>query len=121
VHGGCDAYGRPRLALRASATLQLTCRRCLGAVECILGAEATLLLAASQAEIDAEPIRADGPEWILAQREMALRDLVEDELLLALPYAPRHGNCPAQDREAPESRHTPLAGLRDMLRSKNRH
>jgi uncharacterized protein len=121
VQGGYDAHGRAQLALRASATLRLTCRRCLGAVDCALGAEATLLLAASQAEIDAEPISVDGPDWIVAQKAMALRDLIEDELLLALPYAPRHENCPAQGRNAPGTRHTPLAGLRGMLRSRNRH
>jgi len=121
LRGGCDAHGRPQLELRASATLQLTCRRCLAAVECVLGTEATLLLAGSQKEIDAEPIRAEGPEWIVARKAMALRDLVEDELLLALPYAPRHENCPAQGRDAPGTRHTPLAGLRGMLRGKNRH
>ena len=121
VQGGCDAFGRPQLALRASATLRLTCRRCLGVVGCAVNAEATLLLAASQREIDAEPISVEGPEWIVAQKEMALRDLVEDELLLALPYAPRHENCPAQGRDAPETRHKPLAGLRGMLRSRNRH
>lgn len=121
VEGGCDAHGRPQLALRASATLVLTCRRCLGPVECALGADAILLLAASQEEIDAEPISVEGPEWIVAQKEMALRDLVEDELLLALPYAPRHENCPAQGREAAEKRHTPFEGLRGMLRGKNRH
>jgi len=121
VLGGRDAHGRSCLVLRASATLQLTCRQCLGAVECALRAEATLLLAPSQAQIDAEPLRPDGPEWIVAQKEMAVRDLVEDELLLALPYAPRHENCPARDRDAPETRHTPFAGLRGMLRGKNRH
>lgn len=121
VLGGRDAHGRPCLALRASAKLHLTCRRCLGALEYALGAETTLLLAGSQAQVDAEPLRADGPEWIVAHKEMAVRDLVEDELLLALPYAPRHENCPAQGRDAPETRHTPLAGLRGMLRSKNRH
>jgi uncharacterized protein len=121
VLGGSDVHGRPCLALRASATLQLTCRRCLGAVECALGAEAMLLLAESQAQIDAEPLRADGPEWVVARKDMAVRDLVEDELLLALPYASRHENCPAQGRGAPETRHTPFAGLRGMLRSKSRH
>lgn len=121
VIGSRDALGRPCLALRASATLQLTCRRCLGAVEYGLDVGATLLLAASQAQIDAEPIRVDGPEWVVAQKEMAVRDLVEDELLLALPYAPRHENCPAPDKDAPETRHTPFAVLRGMLRSRNRH
>jgi uncharacterized protein len=121
VQGGRDEHGRPQLALRASGKLQLTCRRCLGVVEYALDAEGTLLLAESQSAIDAEPISVDGPEWIVAQKQMAVRDLIEDELLLALPYAPRHENCPAQGREAPGTRHTPLAGLRGMLRGKNRH
>lgn len=121
VQGSCGPHGRPQLALRAWATLRFTCRRCLGAVECAVDAEATLLLAASQAEIDAEPISVEGPEWIVAQKDMALRDLVEDEMLLALPYAPRHVNCPAQGSDTPQARHTPLAGLRGMLRGKNRH
>ena len=121
VLGGRDAHSRPCLVLRASATLQLTCRQCLGPVERALRTEATLLLAPSQEQVDAEPLRPDGPEWIVAQKEMGVRDLVEDELLLALPYAPRHENCPAQDRDAPGTRHTPFAGLRGMLRGKNRH
>ncbi len=121
VRGGRDDHGRPHLALGAWAKLRLTCRRCLGVVECALQAEGTLLLAGSQSAIDAEPISVDGPEWILAKKQMPVRDLVEDELLLALPYAPRHENCPAQGSEAPGTRHTPLAGLRGMLRGKNRH
>jgi uncharacterized protein len=121
LQGGSDAHGRPQLVLHASATLRLTCRRCLAALDSELDCETTLLLAASQAQIDAEPISPEGPEWIVAHREMAVRDLVEDELLLALPYAPRHENCPAQGSSAPGTRHMPLAGLRGMLRSKNRH
>jgi uncharacterized protein len=52
---------------------------------------------------------------------LAVRDLVEDQLLLALPYAPRHDNCAAQGRLAPVERQTPFAGLRGMLRGRNRH
>ena len=121
VLGRRDAHGRLCLVLRASATLQSTCRQCLGAVECALHTEATLLLAPSQAQIDAQPLRPDGPEWIVAHKEMAVRDLVEDELLLALPYAPQHENCPARDSDATETRHTPFDALRGMLRGKNRH
>jgi uncharacterized protein len=119
VRGGRDAHGRPQLALRATAKLQLTCQRCLGAVQWALDAQANLLLAASQAEIDAEPITAEMPERIVAHREMSVRDLIEDELLLALPFAPRHENCTAQDAKAPEGRQRPFAALRGMLRGKS--
>jgi uncharacterized protein len=81
----------------------------------------TLQLAASQAELDAHPIAAEGPDCIVAGKDMVVQDLVEDELLLALPFAPRHENCPAQDSNAPGERQRPFAGLRGMLRGRNRH
>jgi ribosomal protein L32 len=52
-----------------------------------------LVLAATQAEIDAEPADAHAPDRVVAAKEMAVRELVEDELILALPYAPRHEDC----------------------------
>ena len=83
--------------------------------------QAVLWLARSQAEIDAQPVAAEGDDGVVASREMAVRDLVEDELLLALPYAPRHENCSAQAGAAPEGRQRPFEGLRGMLRGKQRH
>lgn len=121
LQGGHDVHGRPRLALYAKARLRLTCQRCLGAVECELEPRSTLLLAATQAEIDAEPITPEMPERVVARRDMAVRDLVEDELLLALPYAPRHEDCAAQGRAAPAGRQMPFATLRGMLRGKSGH
>ena len=121
LQGGHDVHGRPRLALHAKARLRLTCQRCLGAVECVLEPRSTLLLAATQAEIDAEPITPEMPERVVARRDMAVRDLVEDELLLALPYAPRHEDCAAQGRAAPAGRQMPFATLRGMLRGKSGH
>jgi uncharacterized protein len=116
VRGGISAHGRPQLALRAWGTLQLTCRRCLGALEFAARVESTLRLASTQAEVDAEPMTAEGPDSIVATKEMSLRDLVEDELLLALPYAPRHEVCVARAERAPQARQMPFAGLRGKLR-----
>lgn len=116
VRGGISAHGRSQLALSAWGTLQLTCRRCLGALPFAARVESTLLLASTQAEVDAEPVTAEGPDSIVATKEMSLRDLVEDELLLALPYAPRHEVCAARTEHAPQARQTPFAGLRGKLR-----
>lgn len=121
LQGSRDFHGRAQLELHARARLKLTCQRCLGAVECTLEPRSTLLLAATQAEIDAEPITPEMPERVVAHREMAVRDLVEDELLLALPIAPRHENCAAQGKAAPAGRQKPFATLRGMLRGKSGH
>jgi DUF177 domain-containing protein len=120
LRGARDIQGRPCLALRVGGSLRLTCRRCLEAVSVPLCEDATLWLARTQAEIDAQPLALAGSDGIVASGAMAVRDLVEDELLLALPYAPRHESCPAQVTEASGERQTPFAGLRGMLRG-NRH
>jgi len=116
VRGSVNAHGQPQLALRASGTLRLTCRRCLGVLEFAPKLDATLLLVSTQAEVDAEPMTAEGPDSIVATKEMSLRDLVEDELLLALPFAPRHEVCAARAQRAPQAGQTPFAGLRSKLR-----
>ena len=121
LRGASDAHGRRSLELRASATLRLTCDRCLEAVDVGLRQEATLWLAGSQAEIDAQPLAAEGPDSIVASKDMAVRDLVEDELLLALPYAPRHEHCAARGEAAAAGGQQPFAGLRGMLRGRIRH
>ncbi|MDH3319492.1 MAG: YceD family protein [Betaproteobacteria bacterium] len=121
LRGASDALGRYNLGLRVEARLRLTCRRCLEAVGVHLHEDVTLWLARSQGEIDAQPLTAEGPDGIVAAKDLAVRDLVEDQLLLALPYAPWHENCSAQGRTAPVERQTPFAGLRSMLRSRNRH
>lgn len=116
-----DELGRHRLDLRVVARVQLTCKRCLESVGVELREAATLWLAHSQAELDAQPLTAASPDGVVASRDMAVRDLVEDQLLLGLPYAPQHENCSARGRSAPVGRQTPFEGLRGMLRGRNRH
>lgn len=121
LHGERDGLGRHGLELHVVARVRLTCKRCLEAVGVELREDVTLWLARSQRELDAQPLTAEGPDGIVATKDMAVRDLVEDQLLLALPYAPRHDNCSAQGGVAPAERQTPFAGLRGMLRGRNEH
>jgi uncharacterized protein len=121
LRGARDELGRHRLELHVAAAVRLTCKRCLEAVSVALREDVTLWLARSQADLDAQPLTAEGPDAIVATRDMAVRDLVEALVLLALPYAPRHQNCSAQGSVAPVERQTPFAGLRGMLRGRNRH
>ena len=93
LRGVPEELGRPALRLRVDGALQLVCQRCLGALEYPLHIEVSLLLAATQAEMDAEPLAAEGPETVVADRKMQVHALVEDEMLLAIPIAPRHPDC----------------------------
>jgi uncharacterized protein len=107
--------GKPALRLKVDGTMQLVCQRCLGALEFPLRIEVSLRLAATQQEMDAEPLEAEGPESIVAGKEMRVQALVEDEVLLAIPIAPRHESCDAGMTDAVGTRQTPFAALRGLI------
>lgn len=119
LQGLPQELGRPALRLRVAGRLQLICQRCLGPLQFELRSETQLLLFAEDAELAAAPIEADGPERIVASRDMPVLDLVEDEVLLAVPYAPRHEQCTTRDGHAPGAPQRPFAGLRALLGEKH--
>ena len=119
LEGVPEEQGRPALRLRVSGTLQLTCQRCLGALEHALRVDALLLLFGSESEIDAVPIDAEAPDGVVATKEMMVRDLIEDEVLLASPYAPRHEGCRTGADASSPSRAQPFADLRSLLGTKH--
>ena len=110
-----EEQGRPALKLKVAGELQFVCQRCLGALEFPLHIDVSLQLAATQAELDAEPLTAEGPERIVAGREMTVRDLVEDELLLAIPLVLRHERCAGGGPQVRNEKRSPFAGLRGLV------
>ena len=123
LRGVRDARGRPSLKLSVRGSLQLRCQRCLGPLAHDVDTEQVLVLAGSQEEIDAEPAGVDDPDRVVAGKEMSVRDLVEDELILSLPYAPRHDDCEPQhegtDAHGERAMNSPFAGLRGMMQRKH--
>lgn len=91
VRGACDARGRPVLKLEIRGALHLQCQRCLGMLEYPLCVSNTLLLAGPGAGEGNE----EDVESIEASTELDVAALVEDEIILSLPYSPRHseGTC----------------------------
>ena len=116
ITGVRDERGRPGLRLQVRGTLSLRCQRCLEPMEFEVQTDETLVLAATLAEIHAEPADAHGPDRVVAGKEMALGGLIEDELILALPFAPRHEDCIAGGIGDRDSGNSPFAGLRGMIR-----
>jgi uncharacterized protein len=94
LHFTQTPHGLRFLRATIEARLGLVCQRCLRPMEVVVRSEPVLALfrpGEPQAGVpeDAEPLVVE-PGWSLA-------DLVEDELLLALPMMPRHavGECAA--------------------------
>lgn len=90
-----DIDRRPFVALDCRAELLLRCERCLGEVRFELDQRQRLeLIDGSVGTV--EP----GPESLVVGEDgLYLRDLLEDEVLLALPLIPRHGSREACDQE----------------------
>lgn len=86
-----DSGGRARVTGTVEATLALTCQRCLEAVELPVYGEFSLVALQSPEEADGVP---DDAEPLILEKgpELSLSELVEDELLLALPVIARHEN-----------------------------
>ena len=91
LRGAQDARGRPVLALDIRGLLHLQCQRCLGMLEYPLRVSNTLLLTGP----GATEFEEEEPESIEASSELDVGGLVEDEIILSLPYSPRHeeGAC----------------------------
>lgn len=81
------------LRLHADTVLPLTCQRCLGPVDVPLTVERAFRFVADEDMAAAQDEMAE--EDVLAlSRSFDLMELVEDELLMELPLAPRHEVCP---------------------------
>lgn len=81
------------LALSAQATVRLQCQRCLGPVEVHLDVARRFRFVAD--ETAAERLDEEIEDEVLVlDRTLDLHELVEDELLLAMPLVPRHDVCP---------------------------
>lgn len=101
----------------ASGQVALTCQRCLQPVLEDLDIDRWIRFVDTEAE--AAALDADSDDDVLAlPRHLNARELIEDELLLALPLVPRHDVCPdplpmtADDEETvEEERPNPFAKL----------
>ena len=91
VVGGRDAMGHPALTLSLDGAAFMTCQRCLRPFAVPVAQETLLLLARNEHEL--VRLDAEEPEVVLAGAPLDALALVEDELLLSLPFAPRHAEA----------------------------
>jgi uncharacterized protein len=81
------------LHLTVDTCLPLTCQRCLGPVDIEVGVNRSFRFVDSEEAAEAQDEEAE--EDVLATSpDFKLSDLIEDEVLMALPAVPRHEECP---------------------------
>lgn len=81
------------LHLKAHAVLALICQRCLGPVDVPITVERAFRFVADEDMAAAQDEQSE-EDLLVLSRSFDLVELVEDELLMELPLAPRHENCP---------------------------
>ncbi len=90
LRGGRAGNGKPCLRLSVTGSLELVCQRCLDPIQVPIAIDAELQLAENAREISEAD---DEIDRVIASRHMDIAWLVEDEVILALPMAPRHEEC----------------------------
>ena len=96
VEGRRSADGRPAIAIDIEGDVPLVCQRCLARMTWPVSQGTEVLLAHDEGELATLDAETEG-EVILADQPLDAATLVEDELVLTLPFAPRHeGECPGR-------------------------
>jgi uncharacterized protein len=110
-----DAEPESWLHLEADATVALRCQRCLAGVRIPLTVRRKFRFV--HGEDAAAQLDAESDDDVLAMtRALDLRELIEDELFLAMPLVPLHAVCPRplpapRNDAAAEERANPFAAL----------
>ncbi len=99
---GRDPESQPVALGRVELTLRLVCQRCLGEVRIPLDAPIALALVRNESQVAGLPDHLD--PVVVEEGGLSPLDLVEDELLLAIPQVPLHaeGDCEPSAREFSE-------------------
>jgi uncharacterized protein len=81
------------LALSANATLSMTCTRCLEPIAVPLTLDRQFWVVKDEATAQLLDADQDQIDVLAASRQFDVMELLEDELLMALPVQPMHDQC----------------------------
>jgi uncharacterized protein len=90
LRGGAEVQGAPSLMLHVRGVVTLSCQRCLGELRLPLDLQAHFVVVPSEAALPSPEDERDDIDYLVADAEMQVWQLVEDEVLLGLPLAPVH-------------------------------
>lgn len=124
LEGRIDAAGQQFMTLALQGYVVLSCQRCLQDFHYSIDTKNTVLVVANELDLDTDADDPDALERILASPQLNALDLIEDELILSLPYVPRHEVCPDlpqalqnQNEEAEDEKPHPFAVLSQLKKS----
>jgi uncharacterized protein len=118
IQGGTTPQGYPTMTLSVAGTVQLVCQRCLAPFDYHLDSSTQLVLGRDDEEADGmeEVLDDESIDVIVGSHTADIRELLEDEALLALPQAPKHEVCPGTTLldTLKSEKVSPFAGLKNL-------
>lgn len=101
LSGYTDKQGRPFLHCEVNGVLQLRCQRCLEALTFPVDVKSDLMLVKDEAVLaEINENEHDVVDAILANPQLDVFALIEDEILLDLPMSPKHPPAECKDKDA---------------------
>lgn len=91
--GSLGSRGEALLHLRVEGSLPLQCQRCMEPYDHALDVDVLFELLPGDAELTQEEVEDDSRDYLPADGDIDVLALIEDEIILALPVAPRHEEC----------------------------
>ncbi len=118
LQGGRDRLQRLFLDLTVSADMPLFCQRCVKPMPFELNETSRIVLFADDEHLDDAMLSDEELEGMLITKSLDIRELVEDQILMALPFSPRHEDCSNVSLEhVNQDKPNPFAVLKDLKNS----
>ena len=93
LKGGRDRWQRLFLDLNVQGDVPLVCQRCVKPMPFEFDESSHIVLFADDESLDEAMLADDELEGMLLEKVLDVRTLVEDQILMALPFSPRHEDC----------------------------
>jgi len=110
-----DEAQRPMIRGWIKTTLPMICQRCLQPMQWQIDTAVSLMILSNEAEEDALSDEVDA--LTLHTTPVTMRELVENELILAIPLVPKHEVCPVNEyalSDNSEEKYHPFAALKSF-------
>src|SRR5450830_488928 len=114
--GSVASGNRLELILSVKGVLQLTCQRCLESFDFNLDITSRFIVVNDESDIPSEEDDIEDYDYLVADPKMQLFELIEDEVLLALPLAPKHAgdDCGTEGMMTALKKPSPFQALQSL-------
>ncbi|MEY4592613.1 MAG: hypothetical protein RIR18_1508 [Pseudomonadota bacterium] len=103
--------GQICLSLQVKGVLHLVCQRCLEGFPFELDIDSQLEMLPEGEDLTQDELENDSKDYLPLEKTLGVSDLVEDEVILALPVAARHTQCELLGRAEAGGPVSPFAAL----------